>query len=405
MSNITIATIVCVIYLIVLLYLWRKSKSLNTVVLLWGEYFVTAIFCFLTVYSSSNHYNLSIINQFYLILIVYIFISPFINEKTFLFYNKRLHVIYRYIANFYILISIFSCVVYLPTAYDYIMNPRWQDIYNQAHEIQNTNVLTKISNLFFHFRFLGLVLLFYFISFKKVSQKYIIILSISVILPLALVAITKGSRGGMVSLIISLVMAYALFNNSLSLEIKKNLRKIMLFIIPFLILYLSAITMARFNDSVFFDNASASTFFYLGHSFLKFDDGIMDSISRYSWGGYFWGTDELHSFIRNELSLDSFYGTHFGTSFYTFIGGLYLDFGPLITFLIAIIVSKFIKSILSKRFLSVADYFIVITYAMFILNGVFVVGIGYGIQLIESIIIYKTLNFFEKKCLTRLIMQ
>ena len=66
--------------------------------------------------------------------------------------------------------------------------------------------------------------------------------------------------------------------------------------------------------------------------------------------------------------LDSILGTHVGTAFCTFIGNLYMDFGPIGTLLIAIVVSAiFSRKIYIK---DLADAYIMCFYFQFIMDGV-----------------------------------
>ena len=95
------------------------------------------------------------------------------------------------------------------------------------------------------------------------------------------------------------------------------------------IVYLIIIAFSRFSSvgSTYGGDVNASLIYYSGHSMLTFDDGIADSIKRYLWGDFFIGSESIQG-----KDVDSMLGTHFGSRFFTYIGGFYLDFGPIFTY-------------------------------------------------------------------------
>ena len=133
--------------------------------------------------------------------------------------------------------------------------------------------------------------------------------------------------------------------------------------------------------------------YYLGHSMLTFNYGVMDTIQNYANGAYMFDCSSLKD-IR--------FGTHFGTNFITFVGVLYLDFGLVGTVLVAIIFCSYFCKIGRRRYLDIPDIYLLLTYSMLIFNGVFVLGRGYGIQLLEAWIIYFLLKFIQRATIGRM---
>lgn len=59
--------------------------------------------------------------------------------------------IYRTIAKVYIVLAIFSSIVYFPIALDSLRSSDLADIYEVAHEEKEGNLFSKFTNLFFMF--------------------------------------------------------------------------------------------------------------------------------------------------------------------------------------------------------------------------------------------------------------
>lgn len=150
-----------------------------------------------------------------------------------------------------------------------------------------------------------------------------------------------------------------------------------------------AVTISRFGDnlSTGYDSSESSLLSYLGQSMLYFNYGVMDSTTEYAWGGYMFDKSDAVNQIR---------GSHFGYSFITFIGTLYIDYGPLGTFLLAIAASNLMKRMIKTRRYGIPELFLTLYYLMYLFNGVFVNGLGYGYQWLETIIIYLLLKLAGK---------
>ena len=381
-------------YLLTTVWLIKKQRAFTTGTFLLISYTVVAFFCYFNYKSDPRYWLLSLLPFIYLFVVVVILFIPFLSKRVKIIENpirdknKRL---YRAITWGYIIISLYSCTVYLPQVIEIIRNPNWLELYTEAHEEVDSSIFVKIANLFFHIRYLGLVLLFSYLINKNKKPLFMLLLGISAVLPIVLVTVKDASRGGFVSLFISLIIAYLMFKDKLSDSLKKWLKITTIAVLPASIIYLSVVTVARFEDNPYVENAGGTVLYYLGHSMLTFAYGIFDSISRFSWGGLMFKLGPVA-----ELSqVDSYYGTHFGTAFYTIVGALYLDFGPVFTILLAIFISSFMINVTRRR-LDVPDAFLILTYAITLFNGVFVLGRGYGIQWVESFFIFFMLKFVQR---------
>lgn len=382
-------------YLLATAWLIKKQRAFTIGTFLLISYTVVAFFCYLNYKSDPSYWHLSLLPFIFLFVVVVILFTPFlsnrvkIRENPIRDKNKRL---YRAITWGYIIISLYSCIVYLPQVIEIIRNPNWLELYTEAHEEVNSSIFVKFANLFFHIRYLGLVLLFSYLIKKNNKPLFMILLGLSAVLPVVLVTMKNASRGGFVSLFVSLITVYLMFKDQLSDTLKKWLKIITITVLPASIIYLSVVTVARFENNPYVESAGGTVLDYLGHSMLTFAYGIFDSISRFSWGGFML---DFGPVSKMSSPFDPFYGTHFGSAFFTIVGALYLDFGPVFTIIIAIFFSRFIMGI-SRRRLDVADLFMILTYAMTIFNGVFVLGRGYGIQWVETFLIYFMLKIVQR---------
>lgn len=313
---------------------------------------------------------------------------PFMKNKVIISENPIANYnIYRIIAKIYITLAIFSSIVYFPIALDSLRSSNLADIYEMAHEEKDGNLFSKFANLFFHIRYLGMILFFSFLAKEKQNKLFLCLLGVAAFLPVILSTISLASRGGMVALFANFVIVYLMVKEILPKYIKRTLVIGSSIIIPLIMIYFIAVTVNRFEESSLNIDASKSILYYLGHSMLTFNYGVMDTIKNYAYGAYMFDCNSLR---------DVQFETHFGTNFITLIGVLYLDYGFIGTILISFIFCFYISRITKKSFLDVPDIYLLITYAMLIFNGVFVLGRGYGIQLLEAWIIYFSLKFFQR---------
>jgi hypothetical protein len=90
-------------------------------------------------------------------------------------------------------------------------------------------------------------------------------------------------------------------------------------------------------------------------------------------------------------------GGTWGTAFFTFVGWLYIDWGPIGTIIISLILAFFWDNYIKRKEWHISDIFLFFCYYDFLLNGVFVVGRNYGYSFTANIIIYLLMHFlFEK---------
>lgn len=390
MESFFAAFINVLLYLVLFIVCWRKNKKIGVAEWLILAYVVVAAFCFNTYITDARKWQLSVFRFAYLFTIVSLFILPLSDDaKIDIKYNPisdRKYGWYKLLCYFYIFLSLYSCVVYFPQFQAALTRSDWLDLYEASHEVKASNFFTKIANLFFHLRFLGVVLFFSFLAKRKESKPFMLLLGIAAFAPLVIVTVANASRGGIISIALSVFLSYYLFKSILPRGTKRAISFLFLLFIPVAAIYLWSVTVSRFENGYFYDSVNDSMFYYIGHSMLCFNYGVMDSINGLGMGGYMFDTPGVKNIT----------GTHFGTEFMTFVGCLYLDFGLILTFVIAFIIYRVMKAFVKIGRKGIPEYFIILTYIMFVFNGVFVLPRGYGMQWVEAIIIYFLLRFGEK---------
>ncbi len=125
---------------------------------------------------------------------------------------------------------------------------------------------------------------------------------------------------------------------------------------------------------------------------LTFDYGLTDTIDTYGKGAY-----TFRRFVNYVVhDLDWTLGTHFGTSFFTFVGSLYIDFGPLGTMIAVTLLAISVRVLIRKHNLDLADMFIYLFYISTVLNGALITAPDLGWRCLLAFIIYIMLKTLGK---------
>lgn len=378
-----------VVFLITFIWAYRKWKRFTMGVILILAYTLVSFFCVINYNLNPSQWKFQLIYFIYLYVAIVLLLSPFLSKSCEVKndFKVKSESFYKLVAWIYIALSTVACIVYYPEAREAIVNPNWADLYLDAHEEMEGTLFTKFANMFFHLRFLGITLLFYFTSVKNCGRILKVSLLIMAVLPLVMVTISNASRGGFIEIFVAFVLSYSIFRNYLSANTLRLLKFFSLIVIPFVIIYLSAVTIARFEGTNYAETTGDTVIVYLGHSMLTFVYGIADTINNYAWGAYMFGTETVQNFAN---------GTHVGSGFTTIVGNLYWDFGPVFTIILIWLFNRFWKK-MSKRPVGIPEAFLLITYGMTLYRGIFVLGRGWGVQLLEGFIIYFVLRFFQNR--------
>jgi oligosaccharide repeat unit polymerase len=293
----------------------------------------------------------------------------------------------------YCICALISVYFSIDTSIRVLNTGNWAELYsNSGDTALYENQLERFAKIFVQYtQPLAIACLFYYLTLKTKNKWFCFILFVSIILPTLMICMILGMRGPISLLFIYMTMGYLCFERAYG---KKTKKMIAIGGVLFLICVLSytlAVTDSRFGDSSSMDT-HFSFLEYFGGSMLHFDYGIADSIKKYMYGDYLFNTNQ-QLYVNG---FDSVLGTHFRSSFFTFVGTWYLDFGPIGTLLVAILLPLLLfRYWRKKQFIDMADLYLYLFYLQFLTHGVFVQGCGYFIQWVMFIVLFALLKILK----------
>lgn len=386
----------CLLYIVSLCFYYVKRKSFDTYFVLLAAYAITAILCLCNVIKNPALYSdIHLFPFFYLYICLLIFLSPYKGLKL----GKQVQVINSFpikVLTWIYILSGFIAIYYtLPDATDLIRSGEWgmlrRRLYSDQDIILYHSLTEKLAkNIHSYLEPFGIVMCFYYLTLEK-KNTFIIICAFTSYLGYAFLSSTLvASRGMVVNFMLQLALLFVLFKDSIANRVKRKLGFASLLLCIPLIMYLFAVSISRFGET----DAASSTLGYLGHSMLNFNQGVMSTMHDYANGKYFF--EYFINLLGGDSTIDlKALGYTGGTGFYTFIGDFYIDWGPIGTVFFAILVSAFLRSFTRKRRFKLSDLVIIVFFASYFMNGVFVIGRGSALSWVMCGVVYIILRFLE----------
>ena len=391
------------LYIIALYRHWSITRKTDV------GFVLLLIYAFIAVFCAANYFRvpkmfpgLSLWPFLYLFIVLMLFMRPFLTYSSVIigkvdFGNGKL---LKRFSQLYVFLGIITVYYGYNDIYTTLFLSDWKDVIGESfqeggHELYR-NQVERLSKIFCGYTsFLALIASFYYMSSSQ--RKYLLssCLLFLFLFTILYTGIVNGSRGVFVGVIFQVLVGYALFKDHIVPKVKKILGLSGIIAISLIISILAALTITRFskvNWDADYDDPISSAFSYLGQSMLVFNDGIADSIQKYMWGDFMFGTNA--GLYKNGL--DAVLGTHCDSLFFTFVGCLYLDFGPIFTLFLALLIPQLICKSIEKKKVKISSLFLYVYFATFIASGVFVVGSGYYIVLLMTFLIYLVLYRLEK---------
>lgn len=387
----------CLLYIVSLCFYYVKRKSIDTYFVLLAAYTITAVLCLCNVIKDPSSYSDIYFYPFiYLFFCLLVFISPYKGLKL----GQQVQVInslpIRILTWVYILSGFIAIYYTLPNTIELIRSGEWGMLRTRLYSDQDIvlyhSFTEKIAkNVHSYLEPFGIVMCFYYLTLEKKQRFLIICAFISYIGYAFLSATLVASRGMVVNFMLQLALVFVLFRDIIAVRIKRKLGFVSLLLCVPLVMYLLTVSISRFGEA----DATSSTLSYLGHSMLNFNQGVMSTMHDYANGKYFF--EFFINLLGGDSSIDlKALGYTGGTGFYTFIGDFYIDWGPIGTVFFAVLVSAFLRRFTRKRRIMLSDLVIIVFFASYFMNGVFVIGRGSALSWVMCGVVYIIVRIVEK---------
>ena len=384
------------LYLITLLVYWHKQRRMDYGFVTIAFYLIVAICCIFEYIAEPHRWELTAWPFVYLFIANLIRFLPLFSSSDKIaakvYYNRSINIPgLQIFCGIYIIFALITTICYFPLAWDSLQSGAWASIrdstYEEEFHLFQNPILNIIANLSTHFTIAVIVIYFFLLTQPRISKAFKTTLLISTITPMALTALVIAARGHIFTLLFNFLLGFLCFRQYIP---KRTKRTLLVWAIVFggiLGLYTIAVTIARFGQE-----SDSSLLYYFGHSMLTFDYGLTDTIDTYGKGAY-----TFRRFVNYVVhDLDWTLGTHFGTSFFTFVGSLYIDFGPLGTMIAVTLLAISVRVLIRKHNLDLADMFIYLFYISTVLNGALITAPDLGWRCLLAFIIYIMLKTLGK---------
>lgn len=402
-------------YSFIFIYQLLKNKA-SIGLLIWGMFTASAWCTFVFVqqpmYPTTIHYSEQQISAYiYLIIIIYLFISPLFQIKP-LAKEEIIITHYGFIKKYMIFLIIFQTLSILIdlTALKDVLSLNQQNVtaykdfsYEETINIPAYNIpilaqvkgwiLVPLSNFN-----IALALLMYFCWNK--DKKIVRYFFITTLLDSLINVLIAVSRGQTFFLIIYLVILLLFLYKNINSKQKKFLSIIAtcigFIVIPFMIV----ISIGRFGKFDF----SFFLYKYFGEAMNNFNGLLFYDIKGYTGGNAY-----LFSYINSLLGISPFESTLekweyierttkgvSGQFFYTFVGGFIIEFGKIITLIIAIIFNLYFKRFINSNIKHGLGYYSLITFvSLFLAKGIFLFPIQGREGFLSIIALILIINYFR----------
>lgn len=381
-----------VFYLFTSIFYFNKRKSVDFAFVLFLVYGLVATFGAIYYNMTSHMWYITMLPLIYLYMIFMISSAPLYRHPISV---NKFRISHRKIFTIFLWMMLVACIVSIYYNWANVLNivveETWGEVYADEDKQSYVNSLDRLAkNIIGYGRIIASVLIFYNLANGTNKEKR---LSISVLILLLvaniLIASGQAARGMMLSSIVAIMSGFFLFQSQYSKRLFRTLLLCGIGLIAVFYIYSHTIAQARFDVMGSYYDPTESIYAYLGQPMLIFDYGIMDSIHTYMHGDFLFGTNPT----KYYGGLDGVLGTHFGSGFFTYVGALYLDFGPLGTLIFVCVVAFLLRNMFQIK--DLADAFLICYYFAFLLDGVFVYGRGYYFTIMMAIITYIILKLIK----------
>lgn len=403
---------------IIRIYKTKQIKLAESLLILYSASSVFSIFCYDLL--PNTFQNITLFPFLWLIFVLFVSFSPI------LYFENKGSISYH-LPTFYV--NILACcliALYVPSVLEKVtsfltdssgsffqldfFSERYVDVAELTKNQTGSsfqNILAILSSMFSEI--LVFVTFYYVINPQR--NKWILIgLLISLFQPL-LSSIFLASRTGMTYWLLNIVIAYFIFIPYYSQRTKKLVKSIITIVVVLMGSIFTLITISRFTTRGFDNYAGSSIIEYMGQPMLNFNNFVFNNeVYQYGdnsapLGRKILGLEASNNLYERQAKWESKMKIRQGV-FYTFIGDLSFDFGPIVAFIIIAICSWYVRSktIIRNKLVPLSKLFLIFFWSCICFNGLFYFSyktIGGNLKIITSILFYSLLvasyHFYYRK--------
>ncbi len=246
-------------------------------------------------------------------------------------------------------------------------------IYSSNRIIQSIVVLGG------YFTTASLIVYFYLLTQEKKPFLRISLL-VSTIVATFLNAVIYSARGTLFNFLILLFGMYLFFKDGITIELKRKLKLILLLSLSVGTLFAVVVTASRFDSALYGKNSELySVIRYFGVSPITFSARVPE-LDRFSFGAY--AFDYL---LASDFSASAV-GVTWGSSFFTYLGWLYMDWGAVGIIIFTILVFLLSNLLVRQSRYNFATIYYFFFFFEFMLQGALVIGRNYIYTLIAFVL-------------------
>lgn len=348
---------------------YSKVKSLDSTSLVTFLYLLIAVSGVVQAFFSKLENVYRLWPFLYLFFMIFLFLRPILFDTNLIY--QKLKIKLSIVNLFLYICSVSGLIVMYYYSKDFIsvilyaeFGDLRQDIYSGEVKYGYTSQLERLVKLLYSYSFpIALLSAFYKLALDNKTISFLIFFCL-ILMPKLMFTVLIASRGDVIIIALNIIIAFLLFKKGYSRNTLSIIKRLSFVFGLSLATYFLIVTFQRFGS----DDSTSSMLAYLSQPMLNFNYGITDSIVRYANGDYFFG------WLRGieNFKFDEVCGTHVTAGFVTFIGQHYMDFGPIITFVISIIIPSLISLIITnKQKYGIAELYVFSFYMNYLLTGAF----------------------------------
>jgi len=386
------------VLILILIYCIAKHKGVLGIILL-ALYTGEAVFSVLCLKNDSlrimlSDYRITLGPYVLLVVSLLLYFSPFLHANKIFSASKyvtRVNLKYVGFAYIYIICGVITLLCCLPTLITMVQAGNWSESYGEGSVLPYNNFIEYFAtNFCSYLRILAIIVGFSMMRDDNYKKRHII--------PIALLGVAGGtaisdailstSRSMLYDIAILVLMVYVFFYS----QMEKNKKRFVTVItsiaaVAILALFVN-ITISRFSSRGTMDFVLS----YLGQAPVVFNSQVVGTVDKFSYGYYAFG-----QLFSNESFNQMEVGGTWDARFYMFTGWIYLDWGPVGLLMIGIIVAYALDKLVKKKEYVISDLYLLFSYLLILLKGVFVIGRGYCYNIVASVFIYIILKIFFDK--------